>query len=182
MIKARPFTSAPLIWGAVLLLAISLSSCARLASWGNDTYEISYDSSTFFEKVNTADELNLVIKNLKDSPQINAIAIHPATIDFDLGTDKYFEQAIYSFESKLDKLTNSITKTFELEGVKERRTSITGYNNGNDALHIGFLRIIISQDTILMIDVVGESKIVNENIEQIQKVIDSAKVKSQKND
>ncbi len=180
MITRKSFISAPIIWGAVLLFTFSFVSCSRLATWGKDTYEVSYDSSAFFEKVNKGDELNLVIKDLKDSPQINVIAIHPATIDFDLGTDKYFEQAIYSFESKFDKLTNSLTKNFELEGVKERRTSITGYHKKIDALQMGFLRIIISADTILMIEASGDSKIVNDNLEQIQKVIDSAKVRASK--
>jgi len=182
MINTRKNISAPAIWGAVILLTITLLSCSRMTNWSKDTYEASFDSSSFFETVNTADELKLVLKDTKDSPQINVIAIHPATIDFDLGTDKYFEQAIYSFESKLAKLTNTITKTFDLEGLKERRTSITGYYEGKDILQMGFLRVIISQDTILIVEVLGDSKIVNDNLEQIQKVVDSVKVKSKKSD
>jgi hypothetical protein len=47
---------------------------------------------------------------------------------------------------------------------------------------MGFLRVIISQDTILIVEVLGDSKIVNDNLEQIQKVVDSVKVKSKKSD
>lgn len=179
MITNQQKYSTPIKWGAIFISAIlMLASCAKLMSWGQKTYQVSYDSSVFFEKVNTTDELNLVIKDINDSPQINIVAIHPALIDFDLGTDKYFEQAIFSFESKLDKLTNSITKSYELEGIKERRTSITGKYNNSEVLQTGFFRIIISADTILTIEVIGQSEIVAKNIEQIQRVIDSAKIKA----
>lgn len=178
MISNKPKYSTPVKWGAILISSILLlTSCAKMVTWSQNTYEISYDSSIFFEKVNKSDEINLVIKGIKDSPQINVIAIHPALIDFDLGTDKYFEQAIYSFESKLDKLTNSITKSFELEGIKERRTSVTGKYNDNETMQTGFFRIIISSDTILTIEVIGPSDVIAKNNENIQKVIDSAKVK-----
>ncbi len=159
-------------------LAVIFLSCGATAlkTWGKGTYQVSYDPSIFKVEQESGAELSLVLGGVEDSPQISIIAIYPVQFPKDEPRSKFLEQAEFAFKSKFNQVTNAIPASSEVAGVSEKRLSVSGKNLSFGGVTLGLMRILISKDTILEVDVLGEAEKVKAHIMPINDLLDSAKI------
>ncbi len=160
-----------------LFLTITFLSCGTtLKTWRKDTYQVSYDPAIFKVEQVSGAELSLILSGVEDSPQVSIIAIYPVQFPEDEPRAKFLEQAEYVFKSKFNQVMNSIPADSEVAGVSEKRLSVSGKTSSFDGMTLGLMRILISKDTILEVDVLGETEKVKAHIMPINDLLDSAKI------
>ncbi|MEZ4812474.1 MAG: hypothetical protein R2883_03155 [Caldisericia bacterium] len=178
MIRFKNRTPHFIVWGLLFLLVISLTfvSCGNtLTSWNSEGFKLSYDSKVFTVIASDSEFLTLELEDEDGRVDVIVSVFHPFALEQDL--DDYFDAAQTAFQDEFDKITNN-TKEDNLQfGVHDRRISLSGKHSGYDGVAMGLLRVMISDDTLLHVSIIGSSKTMMTYMKQVQEILNSAEIK-----
>ncbi len=167
-----------LVWGLLFLIIVGFTfvSCGDMSTlWDNEGFKLSYDSDVFSVISSDSEFLTLELEDENGRVDVMVSGFHPFALEQDL--DDYFEAAQTAFQDEFEKITNS-TKDDNLQfGVHDRRVSVSGRHSDYEGVAMGLLRVMISDDTLLHISIVGSSKTMMAYMEQVQEILNSAEIK-----
>lgn len=163
-------------WGLVLIVAVSVfAGCqSEKQSWSTDAYSLEYDASVFDVVTRESDYLQL--ESVTDRGRISVVVMGFYPFDVSQSKQEYLDTAQGSFEEEFEKITNKSWDDNKQYGVTFRSVSISGNHPEFEGMTVGMMKVMISDDTLLHVKVLGDTKAMNKQMNAVLELIGSAQI------
>ena len=165
-----------LAWGLVLIVAVTVfAGCNNeKQSWSTQAYSLEYDASVFDVLTEESDYLQL--ESVTDRGRISVVAMGFYPFDVSQTVQEYLDTAQVSFEEEFDKITNKSWDDNKQFGITFRNVSISGNHPEFEGMTVGMMKVMISDDTLLHVKALGDTKAMNKQMNAVLELIGSAQI------
>ncbi|HPF48790.1 MAG TPA: hypothetical protein PLP35_03665 [Caldisericia bacterium] len=145
-------------------------------SWGTDKYAIEYDTEIFVVTNSTESTLNLVLEEDEQRADVYVNAVHPFTYSDEDGIEIYIDSAVKAFEQYFSRISNRSDDMQTQKGVTIKTLSISGDAVDIDGVSLGMMKLLVSDKTLMNIEVIGNAQIIKKHMDAILTLLESARL------